>query len=397
MTRSSGLLLIALGTSMIGTAAADNKSTTEARAKRLFRSGERAFEIGRYATAARAFEQAYALEPLPAIAFSVAQANRLQYFVDNDVRRLSRARKHYRTYTNQVSQGRRRGDAVRFLSEIEPILAKHSGARSSGARDRASTELMVSSNATGASASLDGAKPEAMPLIAKVKPGVHKVRVEAKGYFPEQIEATAVQGRLVALDAALRPRPAQIRLHVVHGGARMSVDGQPWRNVPADVLELPAGRHVIRVARRGHKPWTRTFKLGNGQTVESNVSLDSSGQRKLSYWVLISAGASLATAGIWAALARSSHSKASDLSDTSELRALTRDELEQYDALIDKRDSRKTVTYALAGAGGALLVTGALLYYFDNARPEAPTAKSRITLTPMLQPSGAGMGVATTF
>ena len=53
-----------------------------ARARLFFESGERAYQEGAYEAAIAAFQQAQEVAPHPAIFFSLAQAYRLQYFLD---------------------------------------------------------------------------------------------------------------------------------------------------------------------------------------------------------------------------------------------------------------------------------------------------------------------------
>ncbi len=79
---------------------------------RLFDAGSLFYARGQYPPAIRAFEEAMRLVPLPAIGFSLAQAIRLQYFVDHDAAKLRRAIELYRSYVAATPAGGRRGDAV---------------------------------------------------------------------------------------------------------------------------------------------------------------------------------------------------------------------------------------------------------------------------------------------
>ena len=54
------------------------------RAKESFKAGATAYAAGDYLAAIQALDAAYQLTPLPAIAFSLAQAHRRQYFVDHE-------------------------------------------------------------------------------------------------------------------------------------------------------------------------------------------------------------------------------------------------------------------------------------------------------------------------
>src|SRR4051794_3084418 len=82
------------------------------RAKASFQAGATAYAAGEYLAAIQALESAYALTPLPAIAFSLAQAERRQYFVAHEPPYLLRALELYRRYLDQVPTGGRRAAAL---------------------------------------------------------------------------------------------------------------------------------------------------------------------------------------------------------------------------------------------------------------------------------------------
>src|SRR5688572_32382194 len=93
------------------TAAAQSPRDLE-RAKASFRAGATAYAAGEYLAAIQALDAAYALTPVPAIAFSLAQAERRQYFVTHERQHLDRAVKLFRRYVEQVPTAGRRADAL---------------------------------------------------------------------------------------------------------------------------------------------------------------------------------------------------------------------------------------------------------------------------------------------
>src|SRR5215472_3793788 len=136
-------------------------------AKMYFNAGAQAYSAGRYAFAVQAFEQAYKLAPRPAIAFSLAQAERKQFFVakHNDV--LAHAVKHYHEYLDQVPTGGRRDDAVNALAELEPLAARVSPETvQSNAPAAVETRIMVSSQTEHANGSIDGGAMKDIPFMA---------------------------------------------------------------------------------------------------------------------------------------------------------------------------------------------------------------------------------------
>jgi tetratricopeptide (TPR) repeat protein len=72
------------------------------RAKASFKAGAAAYAAGEYPAAIQALDTAYELTPLPAIAFSLGQAERRQYFVAHERQHLERAVALFRRYVADV-------------------------------------------------------------------------------------------------------------------------------------------------------------------------------------------------------------------------------------------------------------------------------------------------------
>jgi hypothetical protein len=372
--------LLALLLIITASAPARGEDTVE-EARRYFEAGKQAYENGQYLVAATAFEEAFRLSPRPPVMFSMAQAYRRQYFVDRDPAKLKRALDLYKQYIVEVPQGGRRDDAVQYIGELEPMLArieeeqKKKGmgpvqAMTPAASD--ATQIMVSSRTKGATASLDGDKPGEVPMIREVKPGKHTIAVSADGYFPEEVEGVAVEGRLVVVEVNLKEQPAKLQVRGTDG-AEVSVDGRPIGTVPfARAVELPAGRHFIAVAKRGHHPMTREVQLKRGQELSIDAPLERTSQRAISYWVFGAGGLALIGGGISTGLAYSHQSKAQDVLDQRGQGQITQDQLDEYNRQRDKRDEAVSASYVMYGSAAVLVATGALLYFVDNPRVEAP-------------------------
>jgi hypothetical protein len=390
---------------------------TRAEAERFFRAGESAYNAGQYAPAGQAFEEAYRLLPLPAIAFSTAQAHRLQYFIDKDPSRLKRAIELYRVYVERAPTGGRRDDAATSLGELEPILGRLEeeqarrgmGPIASQPAAQTVTQLMISTQVAEAKVALDGTEPAPVPVIREVEPGPHKVEVAAPGYFPARQNATAVEGRLVVIEVELAPMPALVGLRVERGAA-ISVDGRPVGESPlARALELDAGPHLLTVLRRGRHAWSREIDLERGQELDLDVDLATTTQRKIALWTWGASAATLGGAALYGFLAFRSDGDASDLLTKRKTQALSQDELAQYRNLVDQRDDRATRATTLLGLGGALAVTGTLLFFLDTPTahaapprmqkaPAAPAVPPTPTaVVPIVAPDRAGVGVAGRF
>lgn len=379
-------------------AAAQSEEAVE-QARKFFEAGKQAYEAGQYEVAAMAFEEAYRLAPRPPIVFSMAQAYRRQYFVDRDPAKLKRAVDLYKEYVREVPQGGRRDDAVQYIAELEPILVRVEEEQRAAGRGPVqavtpirteTTQLMISSRTKGARAAVDDAEAMELPIVRDVEPGTHKIRVEAEGYFPEEVEGNAVEGRLVVIEVPLREKPAKVTFSAT-SGAEVSIDGRPVGTAPLRPVEVAAGKHFLSVTKRGHHPFTREVTLKRGQEVQVKASLERTTQRAVSYWVYGAAVLMLAGGGVTTGLALVHEGNAQEILDKRDVRmqTLTPDELAEYEQERQDRDDYVTASYVLFGGGVALAATATLLYFIDSPRVEAPQSSSSVVV-PMVSSSGLG-------
>lgn len=390
---------VAVLATAVSAARADDKKDAEA----LFRAGQQAFEAGKYQDAADAFDLAYAKLPLPAIAFSSAQAYRLQYFLTKQPRHLERAVALYRLYVQQQQTGGRIADAASNLAQLEPLLLAAGGAGAAMAAPPRTTRLMVMADIDGAQATIDG-KGGAMPLVAEVSAGEHTIEVTAEGYQPITIKAKAVDGEMIPVDVQLTPKPALLDVRAPRG-AHVAIDGRALGIAPLHRAEVPGGKHLVTITGRGRVPMAREVELAFGKAAVIDAPLATTGQRRASRWVLIGGGALAVGAGIAGASAWSSSSKAADLdAKRTSTGGLTLEELDRYDRLRTERDDRVTATWVLGGAAVATIGAGVLMYVFDNRSPEAAATFSGerapargLDITPVITPGGAGVSVGKQF
>jgi tetratricopeptide (TPR) repeat protein len=413
----AGALACALGASGAGLAHAQPAKGDRASAERrqeaelFFRAGEQAYEAGQYLVAAQAFEQAHQILPLPAILFSMAQAYRLQYFIDKEVTHLLRAIDSYRAYIQQVEQGGRRDDAATSLAELEVIRDRlqregRLKSRRSTADLGGKTKLMVTSQVDGAIASIDGKSGE-VPLILDVQPGKHRVEVEAEGYITASLQTTAVAGMVIPVEVKLEPKPALLMVQA-EAGASIYIDGRPVGETPLPrPVEIPSGKHFVAVTRRGRYPWSRELDLAHGKSIEVRTSLETTGQRRISQWVFGAAALSLAAGGVGGLLTYSTDRDVAELVEKLRSVGLSDAEQKQLAALEDKRDSRLGITLACLGASAALATAGGLLYWFDTPRVSggvstgdvqpARDTTSSLRIAPVIHGDLAGFAVAGHF
>jgi hypothetical protein len=393
--------LAAAATFAASSARAADDDPQIAEARRFFDAGKQAYEAGQYALAATAFEEAFRLAPRPTVAFSMAQAYRRQFFVDRDAAKLKRALDLYKQYIVDVPEGGRRDDAVQYIAELEPMLVriedeqrqKGLGPVKSIEAAPGATQLMISSRTKGASARIDAAAAHEVPVIREVAPGNHRIRVEAPGYFTDEVDGVAVAGRLVVVEVTLREQPARLSL-VAPTGAEVAIDGRPVAELPlARPLEIVAGTHLVTITQRGRYAFTRELRLARGQELTVEASLERTRQRTASWWVLGAAGAAFVAGGVEATFAFVHQGRAQDVLDRRAGRPITQAELDSYNHERDARDRDVTAAAVLFGSAALVGATGALLYFIDTPSLPAP---GRIAPVEPIAPPDPGLTLAPT-
>lgn len=346
-------------------------------ARKLFQAGAQAYAVGQYSAAIQAFEQAYALAPRSAVVFSIAQAERRQYFAERNPAYLERAIAHFRQYVTEVPQGGRFADAVQALSELEPMASQLRQQQDANAPsgDRATTDsptrLMVTSSADGARIRLDGGVSRSSPFIEVVAPGRHTIVAEAGGYFPERRDVVAIRNELVAVDLPLRERPGNL-LVVAPEGAQLTIDGRVQGNAPFEqALELPAGTHRITLARSGFVGLSDEVVIKRGETTVVKARMPRSTQRTISYLMMGGGVSTLVAAGVFAWFSRDRDNAASDFLAERGASRLGPDDLQQYESARIDRDRLRTAAQVSLGASLALGVTGGLLYAMESPTVDA--------------------------
>lgn len=390
-------LLVAAALLSLATAARAEDAELE-QAKAAFEAGKAAYAAGSYEAAIAAFTEAERLASRPAIVFSLAQAYRLQYFVDRRPPRIQRAVELYRRYLAEEPQGPRREDAVSHLASLEPLLLKveaEHGRTAMVEERRAETQLMVSSSVKDAQVSIDGAPLAPAPLLQVVSPGAHQLLISAPGYFERRLEKLAVEGRLVVVDVELEERPAQLSLSAPDG-AEVLIGGRRVGEAPlAGPVALPPGRHFVSVSRNGAYPKAEELVVERGQAVQVAVELESTTQRTTAYVVLGSAGALLIGGGVTTALALLAEGRAKDIRGRLDAgQNLEPTDLDDYDRAVSRRDTFTALSVGLFAGGGAAALTGVLLYAFDHARAETAPG---FQVAPVAGPDGLGAALSGRF
>lgn len=402
-------------------AAADERADMR-RAKDAFRAGAAAYAAGEFLAAIQALETAYELTPLPAIAFSLAQAERRQYFVQHEREHLERAIELFRLYVQQVPSGGRRADALDALSQLEPLAARLTSSATSPETKTPPTQrpsgptitvrrtrLLVASETPGARISLDGGPAQPSPLVREVKPGRHRVEVSAPGFHATRRQISAVSGELIAVTVPLRERPSTLGIWTAPD-SEIYVDGV-FVSPGGDgvVLQVPSGTHQVAVAKNGYRVATQTVHSKRGGAETIRIVLEPTSQRTASKILFISGAAALSGALVLSALAVRQENDAEDFLAERTHGNVTNSDLLAFHSSITNRDRYRVAATVSAVSALGLWVTGLFVHELDQPRrqdlyraagprpPEPPKKQppqSSVSVAPIVGPAqfGAALG-----
>jgi PEGA domain len=384
------------------------------RAKDSFKAGAAAYAAGDYLAAIQALDAAYQLTPLPAIAFSLGQAERRQYFVDHARPHLDRAILLFRQYIEVAPGGSRRADALDALSQLEPLAAaqpKPSGVAQPRPPEAARrTRVLVTSDAPGARLLLDGAPAVGSPLIREVEPGKHYVTVEAPGFHATQRELTAIAGELVLTQVSLRERPSILSIWT-SPDAEIYIDGS-YTSPGGDgvVLQLSSGKHRLAVAQNGHHVAIRELTLERGKAQTIRVLLEQTPQRYISQALFIGGGAALGATFAFSALSIQAEGRAEEFLGRHARENVSGSDLYSYNSSILDRDRYRLGTAVCLTASAGFFITGLFLHELDRPNPQllyrtgprsgaaSPVpARASLQVAPLVYGGGLGAMVGGTF
>ncbi|MDB4960349.1 MAG: hypothetical protein JWP01_348 [Myxococcales bacterium] len=393
MKAAVAVLLCAL----IGVAHADRKV-----ALKFFRAGEKAYQAQNFEAAAHNFYAAYEALPLPEIAFSAAQAFRRQYRVEAKQEYVQRSVELYKFYLSKVKTGGRVADAADSLGEMERELDKLGGMKTMAPPPEQPTQLGVTVRLIGVVEDssmrevsetemgkpaiavrtfIDG-KPVQPDNMVDVEPADHVVRAEADGFAPIEKKEKMPKGRSELVELELQPLPARVTI-ATESDASVSIDGRGVGTTPLAELEVPAGRHVLTIVRRGREPVSRELVVERGQVVRIAQPLEATRRRASVKFVaggaigfgtlaLVAAGAAIVQDG--RASDRLEHLRTGNQSDDG-----------GYADARDRRDRLVMGTWIFGATAVGLGIAAGVLYYFDT-----PTGEG-LRVNPI---AGSGVGGA---
>ncbi|HUS28781.1 MAG TPA: hypothetical protein VMZ53_09730, partial [Kofleriaceae bacterium] len=257
-----------------------------AAAERFFRAGSKAYAAQSFQAAASNFDEAFKALQMPEIAFSAAQAFRKLYQVEPKPEHVKRAIELYEFYLAKVKTGGRVSDAADNLAEMkrERDKLEAAGIHASSVVEKPQTRLVINvgvadqassadsgtlreigdvgadSTIKGLVTTIDGQKVEPF-TPAPVDAKEHVIAVAADGYFSLEKKTVAVDAQTTLVDIELQPKPAKLTVKT-DDDAKILVDGRALATAPAAALEVPHGKHLLSVLRRGREPFAQEVTVG---------------------------------------------------------------------------------------------------------------------------------------
>ncbi|WP_441292974.1 PEGA domain-containing protein [Sorangium sp. KYC3313] len=415
MKTSLCVVLMAFATTALAPSAASAEEDIE-QAKALYNAGAQAYAATRYRDAVQSFEAAYRKAPRPALLFSLAQAYRRLYVVEQSPEALRAAIANYRRYLEQVPQGGRRADATEALSELGVIAARlEASAPSSAAAPEAAppdvrprTRINVTSPTAGARVSIDGGALADVPLMAEVQPGKHRIKITADGHVDEEREVVAIEGDILGIDRELRERPALLQVKAPVG-AQVTLDGRFVGTTPLPLLQVAPGKRFFVATKNGYGPFSRELSLRRGERLVIEVGLTSSFQRKMSYGLVAMGVLSAGIGVLTLASGLEEEDQAREIAEKRASQGISEEELGDYRAHLDTRDELANATVGLFGTAAAFALGGFVFYAFDTPNPPPLPARTdpapartggpmlELSAAPILGPGLGGAGLVGRF
>ena len=343
------------------------------RARALFVAGAQAYKDGDFPAAVQAFQAAHALSPKTDLLFAIGQAARRQFHVSREDRYLRAAVDNFRDYLERTPTGGRRLEAAQALGELAPYAVKLEAEAATPAEPQLPSRLMLTSPTKGAVVQIDGGAVHAVPLSLTLDQGPHKVEVRASGHFAEERAFVVERGDVIALDVALKGRPAELMVTGADG-AEIAIDGRNVAASPtAEPITIAAGQHLVTVTKNGHDPYAQEMSFAHGSKTELAVSLPRTGRRHASYGLFAGAGATATASAAFAIVALVADADANAIRDEQRQGNISEAQRAAHNDAVERLRVAAPVAGTLVGISAALAITGTILFLFDQ--PDLPSRR----------------------
>jgi hypothetical protein len=356
----------------------------EAAAKRLMNSAKTAFRDERFEEAIEFLAQAYRTYPYVTLLYSLGSAHRRAYEIDGSVEHRRLSIRRYQQYLSEAPDGESSSLAQNYLTTL---LAE----RDLGSLEaEVITRILVSTSADAATMSIDGAAAVPAPGVISVEPGTHELHVSAPGYeaFVQRVEVP--EGATYQIDAALIGLDGSL---VVEGTKRawVRLDGDIVGRLPlATPLRAAPGSHVLVVSKPGHDAQRVELELERDGWRSVRAPLELSNQRIASYFLFGLGTAAAVASGVQLGFALDGQIRAAKLEERRTNAQLSTADYERFVEYLDQRNTMRIGSVMAGIGGGLLLLTGVVLFVYENPRLSAGPEIAR-RWVPSVGPGRAGV------
>jgi hypothetical protein len=358
----------------------------EAAAKRLMDSAKTAFRDERFEEAIEFLAEAYRTYPYVTLLYSLGSAHRRAYEIDGNVEHRRLSIRRYQQYLSEAPDGESSSLAQNYLTSL---LAE----RDLGSLEvEVVTRILVSTSVEAATMSIDGAAPLPAPGVISVEPGTHELHVSAPGYADFVQRVDVPEGATYQIDAALIGLDGSL---VVEGPkqAWLRLDGNVVGRLPLSTpLRVAPGPHVLVVGKPGHEPLRLELELERDGWRSVRAPLDVTNQRIASYFLFGVGTAAAIASGVQFAFALDGQIRAAKLEERRIEAQLSTVDYERFVEYLDQRNTMRLGSVMAGIGGGLLLLTGVVLYVYENPRLRAGAEVVR-RWTPSIGPGQAGVGL----
>ena len=134
--------------------------------------------------------------------------------------------------------------------------------------------LTVSTQPDGARLLVDGKEVGLTPWGGDIDPGEHKLKVDQKGFQPQDKKLSVAKNRDAEVSFALvrEPGPARLRVESEPVGAQIAIDGKPVGPAPY-TGELNPGEHQVEAHQDGFRGVAQQLAVEPGQSLSLRLAL----------------------------------------------------------------------------------------------------------------------------
>ncbi|MFH1438648.1 MAG: PEGA domain-containing protein [Pseudomonadota bacterium] len=262
----------------------------------------------------------------------------------------------------KVLDEERRGEAQKNIEEINALIGT----------------IEVHVNIDGAAVFVDGEEKGTSPLKGKlgVGPGFHNVRVEAKGYIPDDRDVKIVSGKTRELDVYLlkAPNVGFVTIESNMEGSLVRIDGEEAGTTPF-YGELGVGGHSIVVTRDDYRDFEAFVDMQLNQKRVISATLEP--EKKLKkHWFWSTTGLAIACTAATIAMGASAYALDQDYDPYESSR-------EDYELGKDLMIATDVTLGLAAGSAVAALV----LYFFTDWKGKTADSEKKARASQGLEQS----------